>query len=151
MKTERKDVSRYVGLPYTKTLRRDEDGDLVARIPELPGCSAHGATEQEALRNLEEAQRLWIEDCIEAGESVPAPEQDDPLPSGKWVQRVPRTLHRRLSRMAKEEGVSLNQLVTSMLSQELGGKAVQKTVERMLSGNLVGAMRARTPIRRAAN
>jgi antitoxin HicB len=122
MKTERKDISRYLGLPYTKTLRRDEDGDVVARIAELPGCSAHGATEREALLNLEEAQKLWIEDCIEAGDRVPVPEQGDPRPSGKWVQRVPRTLHQRLSLMAKEEGVSLNQLVTSMLSQEFGGK-----------------------------
>jgi len=132
MKIEKKDIAYYLGLPYTKTLRADEDGDVVAKIVELHGCSAHGADEQEALRNLEEAQRLWIEDCVAAGEAVPEPAVDDPLPSGKWVQRVPRSLHRRLSQMAKEEGVSLNQLVTSMLSQQLSGRAMQKTLEQMV-------------------
>jgi antitoxin HicB len=104
----------------------------VAKVVELPGCSAHGADEQEALRNLEEAQRLWIEDCLAAGDAVPEPAREDPLPSGKWVQRVPRSLHRRLSQMAKEEGVSLNQLVTSMLSQQLSGRAMQKALEPMV-------------------
>lgn len=132
MKIEKKDIAHYLGLPYTKTLRADEDGDVVAKIVELPGCSAHGADEQEALRNLEEAQRLWIEDCVAAGDAVPEPAMEDPLPSGKWVQRVPRSLHRKLSQMAKEEGVSLNQLVTSMLSQQLSGRAMQKAIGPMV-------------------
>ena len=132
MKTENKNVARYLRLPYTKTLRVDEDGDVVAKIVELPGCSAHGADEQEALRNLGEAQRLWIEDCVAAGDAVPEPTREDPLPSGKWVQRVPRSLHRRLSQMAKEEGVSLNQLVTSMLSQQLSERAMQKNLVQMV-------------------
>ncbi len=34
--------------------------------------------------------------------------------------------------MAKEEGVSLNQLVTSMLSQQLSGRAVQKALDQMV-------------------
>lgn len=92
MKIEKKVVAYYLGLPYTRTLRADEDGDVVAKIVELPGCSAHGADEQEALRNLEEAQRLWIEDCVAAGDAVPEPATEGPLPSGKWVQRVPRSL-----------------------------------------------------------
>lgn len=132
MKIEKKDIAYYLGLPYTKTLRADEDGDVVAKIVELPGCSAHGADEQEALRNLAEAQRLWIEDCVAAGDAIPEPAREDPLPSGKWVQRVPRSLHRRLSQMAKEEGVSLNQLVTSMLSQQLSGRAMQRALEPMV-------------------
>jgi antitoxin HicB len=130
MKTKKKDIAYYLGLPYTKTLRADEDGDVVAKIVELPGCSAHGVNEQEALQNLAEAQGLWLEDCIAAGDVVPEPEREEPLPSGKWVQRVPRSLHRRLSQMAKDEGVSLNQLVTSMLSQQLGGRVMQKALER---------------------
>jgi antitoxin HicB len=120
MKAETHDLAYYMALPYTKTLRLDEDGDVVARIRELPGYSAHGQTELEALRNLEEAQRLWLEDCIESADPVPEPDKPESLPSGKWVQRVPRSLHRQLSQMAKDENVSLNQLVTSMLSQRVG-------------------------------
>lgn len=128
MKTEINNLARYMALPYTRLLRPDADGDIVARITELPGCSAHGANEKEALKNLQEAQRLWLEDCIEAGDPVPEPEKEEPLPSGKWVQRVPRSLHQRLVKTARSEGVSLNQLVTSMLSERLGLRALEKAV-----------------------
>jgi antitoxin HicB len=117
--SEIKNLKYYVNLPYTIVLRRDDDGDIVARVEELPGCSDHGATQDEALRNLEEAKRLWISHRLKAGQSVPEPEPEEDLPSGKWVQRVPRTLHKRLALTAKREEVSLNQLVTSMLSEAL--------------------------------
>ncbi len=117
-----KGLKEYLQLPYTVILRKDEDGDYVARVDELRGCSAHGKTPQEALGNLEEAQELWITDCLESGQPVPEPAIEEPLPSGKWVQRVPRSLHRKLSTLARREGVSLNQLVTSMLSEALGSR-----------------------------
>ncbi len=119
-----KSLKEYLQLPYTVILRKDEDGDYVARVDELRGCSAHGKTPQEALASLEEAQELWIADCIESGQPVPEPAVEEPLPSGKWVQRVPRSLHRKLSALAKREGVSLNQLVTSMLSEAVGARTV---------------------------
>ena len=142
MKTEKKDIAHYLALPYATILRRDQDGNVVATISEMPGCSTHGANEQEALQNLQETQRLWLEDCIAAGDAVPEPETEAPLPSGKWVQRVPRSLHRRLSQRAKEEGVSLNQLVTSMLSLQLGSRTFQKPPRRVLLAP-VSAGRAR--------
>ena len=46
--------------------------------------------------------------------------------SGKWVQRVPRSDHARLFGKAKEEGVSLNTLVVSMISEELGKREQQR-------------------------
>ena len=108
-------------------MRRDDEGDLVAKIDELPGCSAHGATPAEALENLAEAQQLWIEDCIEAGQPVPEPEaEEETLPSGKWLQRVPRSLHQKLVQLARRENVSLNQLVTSMLSEAIGTKSYKE-------------------------
>lgn len=117
-----KDLRYYLGLPYTVVLRRDEQGDCVARIEELSGCSTHGKSPKEALENLEEVQRAWIEDCLEQGDPIPEPETEAALPSGKWVQRVPRTLHRELVRLAKQEQVSLNQLVTSILSEAVGAR-----------------------------
>jgi antitoxin HicB len=117
-----KDLRHCESLPYTIILRRDDEGDVVGRIEELPGCSAHGATEAEALENLAEARTLWITDCIERGHEVPEPRGDSDLPSGKWVQRVPRSLHKRLAALAKKEGVSLNQLATSVLAEAVGEK-----------------------------
>ena len=51
---------------------------------------------------------------------------EEVLPSGKWVQRVPRSLHKKLVSTAKREGVSLNQLVTSVLAAAVG-KRQQET------------------------
>ena len=129
------DLEDYFNLPYTVVLRRDGEGGYVARIDELSGLSAHGRTSQEALENLEEAKKVWIEDCLKRGDPIPAPQapqappvppvkelSEEDLPSGKWVQRVPRTLHRDLIRLAKRETVSLNQLVTSVLSEAVGAR-----------------------------
>lgn len=135
-----KNIEYYLGLPYTVILRQDEQGDFVARIDELPGCAAHGATEQEALENLKEVKELWISDCIESGQPVPEPAIEELLPSGKWVQRVPRSLHKKLSATAKREGVSLNQLVTSILSEAVGrGKVGEPTTASELAARGVSS------------
>jgi antitoxin HicB len=130
MKTEAiRDVSYYMALPYTIVLRRDSDGDVVARIEELAGCTAHGKSEAEAIDNLRDVQAVWLEDCIESEEPVPVPEvHEERLPSGKWVQRVPRTLHRKLAKLAKQEEVSLNQMVTSILAEAVGIRTLDASV-----------------------
>jgi antitoxin HicB len=115
-----KNIAYYLNLPYGIALRKDEDQDWVARIEELPGCTAHGKNRSEALENLEEVQTAWIEDALAAGDAIPEPRTDEGLPSGKWLQRVPRSLHRKLAELAKQEGVSLNQLITSILAEAVG-------------------------------
>jgi predicted RNase H-like HicB family nuclease len=128
MKTEQENLEYYLQLPYTVVLRRDEERDWVAGVQELDGCTAHGGTQAEALENLEDVQRAWIEDALEAGDDIPEPAEETPLPSGKWLQRVPRTLHRKLADTAKREGVSLNQLVASILAEAVGRRASVTTV-----------------------
>ena len=39
----------------------------------LPGCAAHGVSQEEALSNAQEAIGLWIETAQEFGEPVPEP------------------------------------------------------------------------------
>ena len=51
----------------------NEDGAFVADVPELPGCMAHGASQEEALANANEAIRLWIDTACEHGDTVPEP------------------------------------------------------------------------------
>lgn len=123
-----KDLAYFEKLPYTTLIRRDDDCGFVARIQELPGCLAHGDTEAEAIELLRSVQQLWLEDAIEAGDPIPEPESEA-LPSGKWVQRVPRTLHRDLARLALKEEVSLNQLVTSLLSEAVMSRSLNQLLE----------------------
>ena len=51
----------------------DEDRVFVAEVPELPGCMAHGKTQETALRNAKQAIRLWIDTAKEFGDPVPVP------------------------------------------------------------------------------
>jgi predicted RNase H-like HicB family nuclease len=49
----------------------EEDQAFVADVPELPGCMAHGASYEEALRNTQEAIALWIDTAREDGRHIP--------------------------------------------------------------------------------
>jgi predicted RNase H-like HicB family nuclease len=49
------------------------DQTYVAEVPELPGCMAHGRTQEVALANANEAIRLWIDTAKEFGDPVPEP------------------------------------------------------------------------------
>lgn len=118
-----KDLNYYMNLHYTVVLRDDDEGDVVATIQELPGCMAHGNDASEAWQRIHDVQKVWIEECLESGDPIPEPEPAEELPSGKWVQRVPRSLHKRLADRARKEGVSLNQLVATLLSQGLEARA----------------------------
>ena len=50
-----------------------EDEAFIADVPELPGCSAHGSTQESALSNAQDAIRLWIDTAKEYGDPVPEP------------------------------------------------------------------------------
>ena len=51
----------------------EEDQAFVADVPELPGCQAHGDSQEAALKNAKEAIRLWIDTASEFGDAVPEP------------------------------------------------------------------------------
>ena len=50
-----------------------EDEAFVAEVPELPGCAAHGPTQEAALAQAQEAIRLWVDTAKEFGDPVPEP------------------------------------------------------------------------------
>jgi len=50
-----------------------EDEAFIAEVPELPGCMAHGDTEETALQNVKEAMNLWIDTAREFGDLIPEP------------------------------------------------------------------------------
>ncbi|AEB10752.1 type II toxin-antitoxin system HicB family antitoxin [Desulfobacca acetoxidans] len=62
-------MSRYEIIIYWS----NEDGVFVAEVPELPGCMAHGDTEELALTNIKEAIQLWIDTATEFGDPIPEP------------------------------------------------------------------------------
>lgn len=51
----------------------EEDQAFIAEVPELPGCMAHGDTQEAALSHAREAIQLWIDTAQEFGDPVPQP------------------------------------------------------------------------------
>ena len=52
----------------------ESDRIFIAEIPELPGCMAHGETQETALANIKEAMQLWIDTAKEFGDPIPEPQ-----------------------------------------------------------------------------
>ena len=51
----------------------NDDDAFVSEVPELPGCTAHGVTQEAALSNVRDAIDLWLETAKELGRSIPEP------------------------------------------------------------------------------
>ena len=51
----------------------NEDGAFVAEVPELPGCAAHGDSQQALLGQIGLAMNLWLESAREFGDGIPEP------------------------------------------------------------------------------
>ncbi len=54
----------------------DEDQAVVAEVPELPGCMAHGDDQEQALKSINEAVEFWIDTAREIGDPIPEPKGD---------------------------------------------------------------------------
>jgi predicted RNase H-like HicB family nuclease len=109
-----KDLAHYEALPYVIELLPEEDGGFTALHPELPGCVAWGDGAEEAVANLAASRSAWIEGTLASGGSIPEPADEET--SGRITLRLPRDLHRSLTRRARREGVSLNTYIVSALS-----------------------------------
>jgi antitoxin HicB len=98
-------------------LTPDDGGGFAITFPDLAGCRSDGATPEEAIANGREALGDWLAIAQEFGDEVPKPYA---ALSGKFVQRVPKSMHKQLSDAARSEGVSLNTLVVSLVAEGLG-------------------------------
>nr|MBA2492712.1 type II toxin-antitoxin system HicB family antitoxin [Gammaproteobacteria bacterium] len=100
-----------------RPLSEEEGGGWLITFPDLPGCISDGETPEEAIGNGKDAVVAWVAAMQESGREIPKPGE---APSGKFIARVPRSIHARLSARAKQEGVSMNALVSAFLAESLG-------------------------------
>jgi antitoxin HicB len=111
-------VEDYTGLPYHLLLVRDgqdKGKPWTASVEELPGCTSHGKTSDDALAGIEAAMAKWIAVALEEGRDIPEPKSATSH-SGRLLLRMPRTLHADLTRASEREGISLNQFITDVLA-----------------------------------
>ena len=100
-----------------RPLSDNEGGGYTISFPDLPGCCSDGTTPEEAVENGRDALASWLAVAEEFRDRLPKPFSGV---SGRFVQRVPRSLHAQLIARAKAEGVSLNTLIVSLVSEGIG-------------------------------
>jgi len=93
----------------------EEDEAFIGRVLEFPSLAAHGSTQAKALSEIRSVVQDALDDLVENDENVPQPLNKRSY-SGKLNVRLPKYLHRQLTIEAAEEGVSLNQLITTKLA-----------------------------------
>lgn len=135
---KKRDLNYYLTARYAIELRmidEAEGGGWSACIPELGRMAlvGDGETPEEALAELQAARELVIPIMLERGVELPDPapmvEAEFKTYSGNLVLRVPRSLHARLAAAARDEGCSINKMVTGMLSAALAGQSISRAVE----------------------
>jgi antitoxin HicB len=114
-------------MPYPVTLVHEE-GEWLATIDALPGCTARGATPDEAIERASEAMTAWLVSAKREGKDVPEPKTSQSH-SGRLLLRMPQTLHAELARTAERENVSLNQFITDALAGSLGWRTTGRKAQ----------------------
>ncbi len=135
---ERTAAEQHLEQPYEIALVR-RDGGWCAQAVELPGCEAHGATEEDALAAVRQAMAAWIQDALDNDRQVPPPKAAS-AHSGRLLVRMPPSLHSELVRLADREKVSLNTLIVGVLG---GATAWRQPGEGRPSGS--GVARGAAP------
>jgi len=114
-----KNIPPFEKYPFSvEPLSAEEGGGYAITFPDLPGCMSDGPTVDEAIAQGREAFQVWMESIIEDGKPIPEPH--GVAEPAKFVLRLPRTLHSRLTTRASAEGVSLNSLVQAYVAEGLG-------------------------------
>ena len=121
-----KNLKYYMDLRYPTQITEisiEDGGGYMIEIPLLKGCMSDGETIIEALENIKDAKMEWFTYMLENNLPIPEPVDLNKY-SGKFVVRIPKSLHRTISEQSKMEGLSLNQYVANSLAYVAGQKQV---------------------------
>lgn len=116
MQKKVKDLDYYMNLRYEARIQKSDTG-YFAEIPDLPGCMTFCEEFDQLEEMIEDAKKAWFEMSIEDNVEIPEPKEDKDF-SGRFLLRLPKSLHRKLSNQAERDGVSLNQHILNLLSEE---------------------------------
>lgn len=122
MKTIIHDLDYYLALEYPYTVIPD-DGSFFVQYPDLPGCMTQVEDAADIPAMAQEIKELWLETALEEGFDIPEPVTTEY--SGKFVVRLPKSLHQSLAHRAEQEGTSLNSYVVHLLGERSAAIAIQ--------------------------
>lgn len=101
---------------YTYRVRWSaEDEEYVGTVAEFPSLSWLAAEPDEAFGGIRALVADVVHEMREAGEQPPTPFGERSF-SGKFMVRIPTSLHRELALEAAEQGISLNRVVSDRLA-----------------------------------
>ena len=69
----KEEVEKYMHLPYTIKLIKEDDGSYFIKVEELPGCMSNGKTADEAMENIKDVMEIWLESSLKRGLEIPLP------------------------------------------------------------------------------
>lgn len=130
METTLKNIDYYLALEYPYTVVPD-DGSFFVQYPDLPGCMTQVEAAADIPAMAQEIKELWLETALEEGFDIPEPVT--PEYSGKFVVRLPKSLHQSLAHRAEQEGISLNSYVVHLLGERSAATAIQRELVDQLS------------------
>ena len=107
-----------------RPLAEEDGGGYLISFPDFAECISDGETVEDALVNGRDALKATLAALKAKKLPVPAPNGGG-VASGKFVARVPKTVHAQLATRARAEGVSLNALVLTFIAQGLGGSTAR--------------------------
>jgi antitoxin HicB len=67
-------MSRLSYPVVVQPLKDEDGGGFIATVPDSPGCLSDGETPQEALANVDDATKAWIEADSEATPTLTLPQ-----------------------------------------------------------------------------
>lgn len=113
-------MAKRIEYPFEiRPLSSEEGGGFLISYPDFSDCISDGATVEEAIVNGKDALKSTVAALKSKELPIPAPNSGG-VASGKFVARVPKTVHAQLATRAKVEGVSLNSLVLTFIAEGLG-------------------------------
>jgi len=111
-----------------RKLPEADGGGYFAEAIDIPGCGVDGATAEEAVANCREALAMVLKSYKERGKALPTPgSYSEENYSGRFLLRIPRSLHQRLTLRARSEGISLNHLCSALLAESFIARAEERT------------------------
>ena len=66
-------IDKYLALPYTTELIREDDTTWFARVVELPGCMTEGDSSADAVAMIQDAMAGWLELALADGRPIQTP------------------------------------------------------------------------------
>src|SRR6476620_9797934 len=112
------EVERLAKRPYRVMVSIDPEDGYIGQIPEMSGLLAVGDTADEMFELIEDAKRAWIATALAQNRPVPSPRRVDiPISkSGRFMVRLAPPIHAAIAEEAEIHNVSLNELVSTVLS-----------------------------------